>query len=62
MKVAHKSKSDDPKGEHPYGVMLQLIDRVDWNSINEATLELFHLAQEVNVNYDGWETSVAKDA
>jgi len=61
FKVADESKSDDPKAEHPYGVTLERIDRVDWNSINEATLELFRLAQEVSGDYDGWETSVEKN-
>jgi Regulator of ribonuclease activity B len=42
-------------------VTLERIDRVDWDSINQATLELFWLAQETSGNYDGWETSVEKE-
>ena len=61
FKVADESKSDDPEAEHPYGVTLERIDRVDWDSINEATLVLFRFAQEVSGDYDGWETSVEKD-
>jgi Regulator of ribonuclease activity B len=29
--------------------------------MNQATLELFRLAQEVSGDYDGWETSVEKN-
>jgi regulator of RNase E activity RraB len=61
FKVTDQSESDNSAAEHPYGVTLERVDHVDWNSINEATLELFRLAQEVNGDYDGWETSVEKD-
>jgi regulator of RNase E activity RraB len=61
FKVADQSKSDDSDADRAYGVTLERIDRVDWDSINEATLALFRLAQEVNGDYDGWETSVEKD-
>lgn len=61
FKLTDESKSDDPEAEHPYGVTLERIDRVDWDSINEATLELFRLAQEVSGHYDGWETSIEKN-
>jgi regulator of RNase E activity RraB len=61
FKVTNESKRDDPEAERAYGVVLERIDRVDWDSINQATLELFRLAQEVSGDYDGWETSVEKD-
>jgi hypothetical protein len=47
--------------ERPYGVTLERVDRVDWNSINEVTLELFELASESCGIYDGWETEVRTD-
>jgi len=61
FKVTDLSESDNSGAEQPYGVTLERVDRVDWDSINEATLELFRLAQEVNGDYDGWETSVEED-
>jgi hypothetical protein len=60
FKVTDQSRSDDPQTAHAYGVTLQRVDRVDWDSINEVTLALFRLAKEVNGVYDGWETSVEK--
>jgi regulator of RNase E activity RraB len=47
--------------EHRYGVQLERIDKVDWESINEVTLELFELADTSGGYYDGWETGVAED-
>jgi regulator of RNase E activity RraB len=61
FKVADEFESDDPETEHPFGVTLERTDRVDWNSINEVTLNLFRLAQEVGGDYDGWETPVEQD-
>ncbi len=61
FKVAAQSESENSEAERPFGVNLARVDRVDWDSINEATLLLFRLAQEVNGDYDGWETSVEKD-
>jgi hypothetical protein len=59
--VTDLPESDDSAAENPYGVTLERIDPVDWDSINEATLELFRLARDVNGDYDGWETSIEKD-
>ena len=46
------------EGDQPYAVVLNREDHVDWNSINNITLELFRLAEEFSGWYDGWETSV----
>jgi regulator of RNase E activity RraB len=61
FKVTDQSESDDAEAENPFGATLERVDRIDWDSINEATLELFRLAQDLNGDYDGWETSVEKD-
>jgi regulator of RNase E activity RraB len=58
--ITDQSESENSEAEHPFGVTLERTDRVDWDSINEATLALFRLAQEVNGDYDGWETAVEK--
>ncbi len=52
--------SDTPEDPYPFGVSFQRIDHVDWNSINEVTTELLELADALEGNYDGWETSVEK--
>ncbi len=44
----------------PYGVTLERTDRVDRDSIDELTLDLLDLAQELGGEYDGWETTVEK--
>jgi len=61
FQVTDQSDHSDEETAYPYGVTLNRVDRVDWASINEATLVLFRLAQELNGDYDGWETSVEKD-
>ena len=62
FEVTDQSDDDEPNTEHPYGVKLERVDRIDWHSINNATLKLFRFVQEVDGDYDGWETSVEKDA
>jgi regulator of RNase E activity RraB len=61
FQITDEHESDDPEAERPYGVTLERIDRVDRDSINEVTLDLFDLAQELGGEYDGWETTVEKD-
>ena len=60
FKVIDNSESADPC-ERPYGVTLERVDYVNWNSVNEVTLGLFALATNVDGEYDGWETSVERD-
>jgi regulator of RNase E activity RraB len=62
FRVADEHKIDDPETPYPFSVMLERIDHVDFNSINDVTIQLFRLAQEFNGDYDGWETSVETDA
>ncbi len=51
---------EDDASANPYGVQLERIDAVDWESINDVTLSLFALAQEHGGDYDGWETLIVK--
>jgi len=52
------TESDTPC---PMSVGFEKVDHVDWDSINQVTLELFELAERHSGEYDGWETSVEKD-
>ncbi len=61
FQVVDQSERDALEVSHPYGVTVERTDRVDFNSINEVTLELFQLSREANGDYDGWETSIEKD-
>lgn len=45
----------------PFGATFERMDSVDWDSINQVTLELFDLAKAFSGDYDGWETSVEKE-
>jgi hypothetical protein len=56
--VVRNCQEGDNSDEFPFGVTLERVDRVDWPSINEATILLFRLAQDFEGDYDGWETSV----
>ena len=53
--------SDKSWGEFAYRLELKRIDKVDVNSVNEYVIYLWKLANEMNGEYDGWETSIEKD-
>ena len=59
--VTNQETVDDPSCPHPFGVSFEREDNVDWDSINQVTLELFELADALEGFYDGWETSVEKE-
>ena len=50
----------DEKPDHQWQVVFEREDRVDWDSINNVTLELFELARTHGGKYDGWETMIIK--
>jgi regulator of RNase E activity RraB len=60
--VTNESDVDDPNCRHPFGVSFERVDSVDWDSMNQVTLELLELADSLAGDYDGWETSVEKEA
>jgi regulator of RNase E activity RraB len=60
FKITNEQGSDDPEAKYPYGVTLERTDRVDRDSIDDITLDLLALAQELGGEYDGWETTVEK--
>jgi len=53
-----ESESHDAEEIFPYGLNISRIDRVDYNSINTYSLDLWDIAENCNAVYDGWETSV----
>ncbi len=60
FKIVNEHENNDPQAKSPYGVTLERIDRVDWRSIDDVTLDLFDLTQELGGEYDGWETTVER--
>ena len=57
--VISEHKVDEPDHPEPYCAQLERIDPVDWNAINEVTIELYDLAEASGGQYDGWETGLA---
>jgi uncharacterized protein (TIGR01619 family) len=56
------SKDNDKSlGEFSYSLQIKRVDKVDLNSVNEYVIYLWELANELNAEYDGWETSIEKD-
>lgn len=49
---------EDQSDSMPYGVRVTRIDVPSYDAIDDVTLPLFDLAQSLDGNYDGWETSV----
>ena len=62
FKVTAEPENDDPAAKYRYGVTLERTDSLDWESTNEAMLELSDLARELGGEYGGWEATVEKDA
>lgn len=56
-----KDQSEDADKPDGFGVCFERVDHVDWNSINEVTLELLNLATSHEGTYDGWETVVVNE-
>jgi uncharacterized protein (TIGR01619 family) len=52
---------DKSLGEYPYRLHISRVDKVDNNSVDEYVIHLWKLANEMNGDYDGWETSIEKD-
>jgi len=48
--------------ETPFVLHIKRVDYVDQNSVDEYVIYLWKLANELNADYDGWETSIEKDA
>jgi uncharacterized protein (TIGR01619 family) len=60
-KVIDQDYNDEDGHEFPYGVSLQRVSPVDWDTIDEITFELFDLAREHNGDYEGWGSQVVID-
>ena len=58
FQVRHTSKLDE--GQHRFGVQLFRVDAPSYAGIDDVTLPLFRLANDLSGKYDGWETPVKK--
>ena len=54
------SENKIKNSEFPFQLQISRLDNVDIASINKITMELRKKANELNGNYDGWETIVKK--
>lgn len=59
--VIDEDFDEESDGDYPYGVSLQRISAVDWDTIDEITFELFELAREHNGEYEGWGSQVVAE-
>ena len=53
--------SDKSWGEFAYRLQIKRVDKVDLSSVDEYVIYLWKLANELNAEYDGWETSIEKE-
>jgi uncharacterized protein (TIGR01619 family) len=60
-KVIDEDFDEDPDCTLPYGVILQRISPVDWETIDDIVFELFDMAREYDGKYDGWGAQVVTD-
>ena len=51
---------DDGQSDQPFGLVIERVDKADWQSIDAAVIELFQLARKTGGEYDGWETAVER--
>lgn len=61
FRVVEEYEPRESDEQFPYGLQVIRSDRVDQDSIDDVTLELFRFSKLFNGNYDGWETSVIKE-
>lgn len=47
--------------DSPYQLQISRIDHVNHHAIDTCTLQLWKFAQQVNAEYDGWETQVIRN-
>lgn len=59
FETKNKGKTEQPN-EYKFVISISRVDKVGYDEIDEYTLELWEKAQELNGDYDGWETSIEK--
>lgn len=60
-KLVEEDFDEDPDCELPYGVSLQRVNPVDWDTIDGLTYELFDLARAHDGEFEGWGSQVVID-
>lgn len=56
-KTMNKGKTEQPNA-YKFVISISRIDHIGYDQIDEYVLELWEKAQELNGDYDGWETSI----
>jgi len=59
FETKNKGKTEQPN-EYKFVISISRVDKVGYDEIDKYTLELWEKAQELNGDYDGWETSIEK--
>ncbi|MCD7971947.1 MAG: DUF695 domain-containing protein [Candidatus Azobacteroides sp.] len=60
FKIINKGKKEDASDEYAYQLNISRTDKIDYQSIDEYVLDLWHLARENNGIYDGWGSVIIK--
>jgi uncharacterized protein (TIGR01619 family) len=58
---AVEARPEDKNSKQPFGLQLSRNDKTDEESIDNAVMLLWELAQQLNAHYDGWETVVVAE-
>jgi len=59
FKTKNKGKTEQPN-KYKFVISISRVDKVGYDEIDEYTIELWEKTQELNGDYDGWETSIEK--
>lgn len=59
FKTKNRENTEQPN-DFNFVITVSRIDKVGYNEIDEYTLTLWEKAQELNGDYDGWDTSIEK--
>ncbi len=59
FETKNKGKTEKPN-EYKFVISISRVDKVGYDEIDEYILELWEKVQELNGDYDGWETSIEK--
>jgi uncharacterized protein (TIGR01619 family) len=61
FRVVGEYEPEAKNEEFPFGLQVARTDRVDQDSIDDVTLELFRFSKLFKGNYDGWEAPIIKE-
>ena len=58
MQASGLSRSVEVDGDRCFSICVYRVQSIEQNEIDETAIQLLHLAQGLDGDYDGWETPV----